>query len=252
MNTDYTISEIVTLPSLGKIYSPEIDPQVSLRSMSTADEMKRLSQTEFPYRTMCEIIKGCITTPVSIHPYDMCIGDYLFLLHKLRIVTYGSSYTLSSICPYCGHANIDTVMLDELPVKQYTNSIQDYFYFTLPRTNKQIKIRFQTPRILDIVSQRVSDYRKKSKDKSIDPTIMYTIANLIEEIDGRPVDITSAEDWVKTLPMLDTQTILAHANKINQEIGLDLDLEAVCDICSLSYKTAFKMTAEFFRPTLDI
>ena len=252
MNTNYTISEIVTLPSLGKLYSPEIDPQVSLRSMSTADEMKRLSQTEFPYRTMCEIIKDCITTPVSVHPYDMCIGDYLFLLHRLRIVTYGADYTLSSICPFCGHNNIDTVNLDDLGIKTYTDDVLKYFNFKLPRTEKEIKIRFQTPRMLDSVTQRVSEHKKKSKDKSVDPTIIYTVANLIEEIDHSPVDVIRAEDFVRELPMLDTQTILAHADKINQEIGLDLDLESVCDVCNLTFSTSFRMTSEFFRPTLDV
>lgn len=252
MSTDYTISEIVTLPSLGKLYSPEIDPQICLRSMSTADEMKRLSQTEFPYRTMCEIMKDCITTPISIHPYDMCIGDYLFLLHRLRVVTYGPDYKLSSICPFCGHNNVDVVNLDEFGVKTYTDDILNYFNFKLPRTQKEIKIRFQTPRMLDLVTQRVAEHKKKSKDKSIDPTIIYTVANLIEEIDNSPVDILNAENFVRELPMLDTQTILAYADKINQDVGLELDLDCICDICGLTYGTSFRMTAEFFRPTLDV
>ena len=56
MKKDFTISENYILPSLGKIYEEEFDPHITIRSMTTADEMKRLSPSELTYKNMCSII----------------------------------------------------------------------------------------------------------------------------------------------------------------------------------------------------
>ena len=73
---DYNISENFILPSKGKIYTENINPDVTLRSMTTADEMKRLSPSEFPYKKMSTIIDDCIIEDLPLSAYDMCIGDY--------------------------------------------------------------------------------------------------------------------------------------------------------------------------------
>jgi hypothetical protein len=84
---NYSIAEEYTLPSLGKVYTQKINPLVKLRSMTTEEEMKRLSPSERQYKNLCDIIDDCIVEPIGISAYDMCIADYQFLLHKLRIVT---------------------------------------------------------------------------------------------------------------------------------------------------------------------
>jgi hypothetical protein len=87
--TDYTIMEGYELPSKGKIYSDSVNPHVELRSMTARDEMKRLSPSSTPLKTLADIIEGCCIEKPKVHVYDMALGDYEFLLHKLRIVTYG-------------------------------------------------------------------------------------------------------------------------------------------------------------------
>lgn len=160
-----TITEACVLPSLGKIYKEEIDPNITLRTMTTAEEMQRMSNTEYPYRTMSTIIKNCMMNDVPINPYDMCMGDYLFLLHKLRIVTYGPKYNLSSTCPYCGHSNEDEIDLNDLLVKTFKDEILDLFEFDLPQSKVHVKIKYQTPRMLDIINDKVKNFQKKSTDK---------------------------------------------------------------------------------------
>ena len=81
---EYTITGDFVLPSKGKIYTEEIDPNVTLRTMTTAEEMRRMSSTDFPYKAMSEIIHSCMVSGPELHPYDMCLGGYLFLLYKLR------------------------------------------------------------------------------------------------------------------------------------------------------------------------
>lgn len=248
---EYTISETFVLPSKGKIYNSVV-PEVRLRSMSTMEEMKRLSPTDTPYKTMSEIIDDCLVDDIGISSYDLCIGDYLFLLHRLRVVTYGSKYTLTSICPFCGCENTDTIDLLDIPIKEYDEENEKYRSFILPNSGKEILLKYQTPRMVDTVELRVKELKKKVKDLDYDPTISYSVAMMIKEIDGVHYDFAKVEKWVKELSMADTNYILTYADKLNSSIGLDLVLHNECEVCGLEFATTFRTTNEFFRPTLDI
>ena len=99
---DYTIAEDYVLPSLGKVYDKAVNPNVKIRSMTTEEEMKRLGHTDKPRKLLAEIIDDCLIEKPGISSYDLCIGDFQYLMHKLRIVTYGSDYLMQTRCPLCG------------------------------------------------------------------------------------------------------------------------------------------------------
>lgn len=248
-----TIVESYVLPSGGKVYDVEVVPEVRIRSMTTAEEQKRLAHTDFPYKMLCEIIDDCLVQSPGISSYDMCIGDYQFLLHKLRVVTYGSQYKMDMVCPYCGATLHESINLDELPVLSYMEDMDKYFEFELPRSKKIIKLRVQTPRMLDKVTEKVREMKRRSNNNlKSDPTLTYTVSSLIAEIDGRKPDPLKLDQWVEDLPMMDVNTIMSYAEKCNSLIGIDTTLNATCDVCGLSFLSQLRMTQEFFRPSLDI
>lgn len=111
-----TIQETFTLPSKGQIYDKPINPEITLRSMTTMDELKRLSPSDLPYKNMCELIDDCIVGKTELSSYDMCIGDYQFLLHKLRIATYGTDYNMVVQCPNCASVEEKVFNLEELEI----------------------------------------------------------------------------------------------------------------------------------------
>ena len=120
-----TIVEEYTLPSKGLIYSTQFDPEVKLRSMTVAEEMRRLSPGENSYKTMCEILDDCLITKLPISTYDMCFGDYQFLIHKLRIATYGPEYKINIRCGSCGTVFDHILNLDEQRVFEYDQQTVD-------------------------------------------------------------------------------------------------------------------------------
>lgn len=250
---DYTINGTFTLPSQGKIYTGLIEPEVRLRSMTTNDEMKRLSPTDAPYKTLCDIIDSCMINDIGISSYDMCLGDYQFLLYKLREVTYGKNYSLSNICPYCGCKNTATLDLEILPLKEFSEEdIQKYQIVKLPVSGKTVKLRFETPRMLDRIQAQVKEFQKKIQDKSASAEILFTLTNIISTIDDREPNSVMLEQWVRDLPMQDTNYLLTYASKLNGLIGLDTNLEIECETCGLTYDTFLQTNNEFFRPALDI
>lgn len=251
---NYTMGEVFTLPSEGKIYKDKVvNPVIKLRSMTTNDEMKRLSPApERPYQNMCEIIDDCMVEKCGISSYDMCIGDYQFLLHKLRVVTYGADYPLSITCPHCGKTEEATINLDSLNVLKYNEDLEKYKEVLLPKTKKIITLRTQTPRMMDDVHQQARELKRKAKGLIGDPVFSLTIESLIEEIDHQPVNKATINEFVQKLPMMDTNYILRYSEKINESIGIDSNVSCTCECCGLDYTAPFRITSEFFGPTVNI
>lgn len=253
MANETTINGIYTLPSLGKVYKEPVSPTVEIRSMTTNEEMKRLNHSDRPNASMAGIIDDCLVENPGISAYDMCLADYQFLLHKLRIVTYGSTYTLSSTCPYCNSINQDKVNLDEFPVQEYNaEEFNKYCSFDLPKTNKHIVLRMQTPRIMDDVSTKAKDQRRRTPNMAGDPAFLFSLEAMIDTIDGNRPDPIKLLEFIRTLPMMDTNTILSYAQKLTNSFGLETGLTNVCPVCGLDYPSSFRINGEFFRPTIDI
>lgn len=250
---DYTIAETYELPSKGKIYKQNVSPMVTIRSMTTTEEMRRLSHTDYPYKALCDTIDACITEPIGISSYDMCLGDYQFLLHKLRVVTYGSNYPSSSICPICGKVNKTTLNLDDIKVKMYTEPVEgepDPTVIVLPKTGRNIVLKYQTPRDLDEIAKEERDFKANNPDSEINISYLLTLKHLVAMIDGSPVLGAKLDIFLRNLPMADTNFLLKKATELNERIGLDNIILNKCSNpkCGVQYSTTFRITGEFFGP----
>jgi len=246
-----TIQEEFTLPSLGKIYERQFDPTVKLRSMTVAEEMKRLTATDTPYKSMAEIIDACTVNKLPISSYDMCLGDYQFLLHRLRVVTYGNDYKIQVRCPHCGRIFNDTLNLDELKINTYEDDVKDIKTFTLPATGDTIEIGFQTPRDLDYIQKRKLEIKKQFPDSTDDPTLVLNLLTMIKTVNGKVQTPAILEAQLKKLPLKDYQVIIKNATELNRKVGVDIGISLVCPECKNNVNTNFRFTDEFFGPTLD-
>ena len=253
MTDGYVFAEEYTLPSMGKVYDVKVNPVVRLKSMNTEHEMKRLSPSERPYKTLCEIIDDCLVDNPGISSYDMCMADYIFLLHKLRVATYGKTYDVTSVCPYCGSETKDAIDLDALEVKYYDkNNFAELTQFTLPRTGKQIKLVMQTPRMNDEIAIRSKELKRKSNGAVGDSALLYTLQMVVDTVDGKRMDVITSEDFLRNLPMMDTNYIIQHAQKLVESFGVRTEVNRVCSVCGLDYNSSFRLGPDFFRPEIDI
>ena len=242
------IVENVCLPSKGLVYEEEVNPEIELSSMKTKHEMLRLSATEESQKVMSQIIDDCIVSDMGISSYDLCLGDFQYLLYKLRIVTFGPEYEMQCRWPYCGFENTVKLDLDSLPIHEYDDSLADMLEFDLPVTGKHVKLTMQTPRMLDRINTRVREHNKKRKNTSENTTVLYTIMSCIEELDEEQVEPASLEQWIRDLPLADSNAILYKIDEINNSMGIDLDSLATCGVCGSSYIAPFRVNESFFRP----
>lgn len=246
---DYIIKEDYTLPSMGKVYSRPVDPNFTIRSMTTAEEMKRLGKSDLPNKLLSEIIDDCLVKKPGISAYDMCVADYQYVLHKLRVVTYGPDYKITSYCPICGSLNKKTVNLDELKVSEYSDDYKNLLNVILPRTGKKVQLRLQTPRILDEVYAKTKDQAKRFPDSKGDLAVLFNLESLIVTVDDQALNPAQLEQFVRTLPMQDTNYILQTIRKI--DIGIDMNIECKCDHCGSDYPISLPFNGEFFGPSID-
>lgn len=249
--TKFTIAEGYDLPSKGLIYSKKINPHIDLRSMTARDEMKRLNPSTTHFKVLADIIDGCMIENPGISSYDMALGDYEFLLHKLRIVTYGDSYKIVVGCPHCGENPIETVThLEDLEIKEFDEGkFEELKTISLPKSGHVVTLKFQTPRILDEIEARAKEMKRKYKEATIDFTTLVTLMLAIDSVDGNPLDPIKAETFITKLPALDMLKIQNNLEKLNGCIGINNAIHIECPRCGGDILTFFRFGPEFFRPT---
>lgn len=248
---DWTIAEECTLPSQGKVYESPVNANLKLRSMTTEEEMKRLGHSPNVYKMFSDIIDDCLVgEKPGISVYDMCLGDYQYLLYKLRTVTYGPEYTIQTICPHCGTLNTVTINLESLNVRKYSEEINKAKELQLPVSKKLIKLKLQTPRMLDEVDKQTKELNKKSSD-NIESAVLFNLMSLIDTIDGVKYEDTKKEIFIRKLPMRDVSKILNAAKNLIKKLGIDTNVTCSCSACKQEYETSLPITGEFFGPSED-
>lgn len=249
----HTITEDVHLPSNGSVYkNTTVNPDFKLRSMTTQEEMVRLAPTTRPYKSICDIIDSCIVGQgPGISSYDMCLGDYHYLLNKLRVVTYGTNYKMTAVCPLCGHLNNEALDLESLKMLEFDEKLTDNLEISLPVTGKIVKLKLQTPKSIDDITIRKKDVIKDLPEIDSDPTILFTLMSIVDTVDGQVYDRVKLESWIRNLPMRDVNKMLNSVKKLNDKIGYDLALKLKCKSCGLDYTSTFRINNEFFGPTDD-
>ena len=253
MLKDSSIKETVTLPSLGRLYGIEgFNPKITLRSMTTEEEMKRLSYTDDEMKLMSDIIDDCIMEEMPISSYDMVLGDYEYLLHRLRVVTYGNEYRMQDTCPLCKQPIIASCDLDSIEVHEFDEEdINRSMEITLPVSGRKVTLAFQTPRSLDLIRERAKDLRKKTKDQHTNFEFMYRVISYISKIDGCSKTDTELESIVRKMQMKDIYYILNKGAELGRKVGIDNEVVAKCENCGYEFVTRFQYQPEFFRPQVD-
>lgn len=254
MERDYTIAEQYELPSKGLIYDDvePFNPCVKIKSMTVDDDMFRQGVSINAHEKLCQLIDSLLITKLPISVYDMCIGDYDYLLHKIRVVTYGPEYKMTVGCPHCSSIQESTINLDDLKVKDFNiDEFNSYRHITLPASKDTIELNFQTPRMLDNIEAETKQYKKDNPNSTHNPTLLFILKNAIKTVNGNKLKFVELQTYLKKMNARDGNYILKKLEKLNSMIGLDTAIDVNCAQCGHNIKTYFRFGPEFFGPTND-
>ena len=134
-------------------------------------------------------------------------------------------------------------------MKTYSENIEKYNSLLLPVSDKKVTLKMITPRMLDTLNDKVREFKRKS-NSTTDAAVLYSISSVIDTINGRKQNEAKLEEFVRTLPMKDTNMIANYSDKASSMIGVDTSIVFKCDMCGLSHVSKLPMATEFFRPAL--
>jgi predicted RNA-binding Zn-ribbon protein involved in translation (DUF1610 family) len=180
----------------------------------------------------------------------MSLGDYEFLLHKLRIVTYGEDYKVALRCSECGEMIETIAKLGQLGIKEFDeDTVHNLQTFSLPNSGRTITLNFMSPHRVEEMEVKVKDMKRRYKSATIDFETLVRVLCNIDLVDGEKKTEHELEQIITNLPARDLQKILNNIDKLNQQIGLDNILYLTCPKCGEEVTTFFRFGPEFFRPS---
>jgi len=217
----------VELPSKNKFYGLVNDSlPVTLRPMTFQDEKALVSNKNVQVDSLNLLLERCVS---NINIGKLLLMDKLYLIMKLREVSYGSEYTVAINCPQCRKENKITFDLTHLNVKYVEDDFTVPVAVKLPVLKKTVKV----------ILPRVSD-EQYLQNAEISSSNMW---RFIEEIDGHTKK-TIISGVLQKLPIQDIHAILKTLN--SEKYGIDPNVRFACSYCSHHEVTELPITSDFF------
>ena len=245
-------TELVPLPSAGKVYSPNSSlygrELVEIRPMTAREEDILTSRALLKKGTVVtELIKSCLTDK-SIDTSDLLAGDRNALMVAVRITGYGSDYTAEVECGECQSKNQQVFNLSELPLK--TLSIDpatqgsNLFEFILPHTKKKVLFKFATGK--DEEELNATQEKQKKLGIKTDSTVTAALQQAIVSIDGIE-DKFKISNFIKMMPARDSLALRNYMR--DNEPGIMMKQDVTCDSCGHTEEVNMPLGVNFLWPS---
>lgn len=254
-NFNYT--QEITIPTRGYL-NPEIpEGKLVQRCMMVSDQKyiagSRGSNVEKNF------IERTVVSPEGFDYGNLTVADSLFLLFKLRILSYGEKYKFRTKCPECGRKIDVEIDLSKLEVSYLEEDYEKRMVIQLPRTGDTVYTRILKNRDLADIESEI-ERRKKKQGDEIGNSSRFTLklATMIKKIELReptkdgdrvlthPIDI---QNYVDQLTDLDATAIASTTE--NLQYGIRPTVEYICPSCSEDIEVSIQFTPQFFRPKYD-
>ena len=215
----------VEMPSENKLYTLEDkDMPITLRPMTFEDE-KHLVSAKSGDDPINLILQRCLS---NIKVPDLLPMDKLYLIMKLRELSYGDEYNTLLICQKCKAENPTTVKLSTLNINPVPDDFSDPTEIYLEGLKKKAHIRL--PRVKD---EKYTNNATNALDQ---------LWRFVVDIDGH-TDKSVISAVVDKLPLRDVRFII---NSLTTDFGLDTMIKFECVSCGGVSVVDLPIDANFF------
>jgi len=224
-NLPSELEESVDLPSRAKFYVLK-DPSegVKVRPMNFSDEKAIVQAAN---RDSINVLLNRCVTNIDIN--QLLQFDKLYLLMKVREISFGADYTVDVVCNECSLKNEITFNIDTFKINEVPEDLEDPREVFLERIGKTAKVRF--PRVLDEVY--LADSTK----------IMDNLWRFVMEIDGNTNKAIIGK-VIQKLPSKDVHIIMNEV--FGTKYGLDTKGQFKCDGCGSIEIAELPIGTDFF------
>lgn len=187
-----------------------------------------------------QVLRNCLVrlgdkTEIALKDVlDLLSGDRLFLLVKLRQISFGDEVDLTLGCPAkdCGEATDVHIALDDLEVMPYGTERE--FIFELPRKKKPV------------IFTLMDGHMEKRLASLKDPNLHSAMLMRVKEIDGKAPNRNSLAE----LPAFDLNALRAEMQRVDG--GIDTTVHTVCASCGARIVTRLEAEPPFLFPNVRL
>ena len=241
-------TEVVTLPSKGKLY-PKTNPlskgEVELKYMTAKEEDILTSINLIRKGIVLDKVLESIIVDKKIKVDDLLVGDKNGLIIAARILGYGKNYDVTAACSDCGETSTLDVDCTLLKDKELSDDIKENkFSITLPATKVTLEFKLISSGEEKKVEKDVEAMKKIQPD--IDYTNSFKFKRMITSIDG---DTTQSviNDFVDNKFLAqDSLEFRRYINKISPDVDMTYPFE--CTHCSHTQEVVVPLGTGFFWP----
>lgn len=245
----------ITLPSKGLLYDGKLPEGRLELSPLTAREEKMLAGAKGNLDDVIETLFNRLVVTKSIGVDEFISTDRFYTLLKLRENSYGEDYSFEVMCEACSFKfNEQLKIPGDLDLRYLSEDAVEPFTTFLPVGQKTIGfhlLRGREEAMISRFTKKVLGRRKRVAKLDGDPAYSYRIALVIDSIDD--VDVSDPKyvkrkiEFVERLVGKDSSSLQRAI--IEQDCGVNTELESDCPSCGHTNKYYMPFTAEFFRPT---
>jgi len=239
-------TEIIDLPSQGKVYSkdsPVANGKLELKYMTTREEDILMSENLIKKGVVIDKLLDSLIVTKGVSQKDLVLGDKNAVLVAARILAYGPEYIVEIGNPNDVDEKIEyTFDLSKCPFKELSENV-DYsnnsFEYTTPVGKTDIKFRLLTGKEEGMILKDLEQSKKVGYSTDISTRLRYTIT----EVDGDSKQETINEFSQNML----ARDSAAFRNYIS-DISPDIDLTSEVEMGGQTVSVSIPLTVEFFWP----
>lgn len=199
------ITEQFTLPSNGKLYKGTVNPNITLRAMTTLEERMRLGSQSY-YESMTAIVNECIVdnkNPDGTYKIDsryLTIFDFDAICIKLRILTYGPMYKATAKCLKCGKSFVHTLDLRESEFTFVPDDFEEpYSIGPLPVSGDTLGCRFLRVQDRIDIEKKTQNFLAQNPEFIGDASYTFEMQHRIMCVNGEDIDSIMCKRYVESM-----------------------------------------------------
>lgn len=249
--------DLIELPSRGKYYEGiEVLEKAKLhvRPMTAVEEkiIDKFNSNTF-FTAVNEIIDKCVKEDIDVD--DLTLGDRIFILLRIRTLSYGSTYEVKFKCPACEAEMPLTIDLARFNPTYVNEDITEPFELVLPVSKAKVKMILpRSGHIKESTDRSFADQKKSGV--FISPSV-YQKALCCEEF----IFPESSEDAGYIVKQDNFQFMLGIMSRLNVNDARAIDdlfteydhgfidpIQMNCPVCNEPFEQNIVLNWNFFRP----
>jgi len=241
-------SEVVDLPSGGKLYSedsPLRDGKIELKYMTAKEEDILTSQNLIQKGLVIDKVIDSLILTKGVKGDDLLLGDKNAVMVAARILAYGPEYECEVTNPNTGNKFTQTFDLTKCPFVELPDGYTgNNFEMTLPICKKKITFKLLTGKEETAVDNEIKSLNKVGGNVSRELTtrLRHTITSVSGETDKQKI-----YSFVDNMLSRDSLALRKEIVRITPDIDMTQDIDIGGDTVTVT----IPMTVGFFWPDVQ-